>query len=62
MRPNGEGRVENIIEINVPNAISIILMAAIGALIIGAVKKLLSKGGLPTTGKGANTTLYGMAA
>jgi hypothetical protein len=53
---------ENIIEINVPNAISIVLMAAIGALIIGAVKKLLNKSGQATTGKGANTTLYGMAS
>lgn len=54
--------LENIIEINVPNAISIVLMAAIGALIIGAVKKLLNRSGQATTGKGANTTLYGMAA
>lgn len=53
---------EKIIAINVPNAISIILMAAMGALIIGAVRKLLKGGGLPTTGKGANSTLYGMAA
>ena len=52
---------ENIIDINIPNAISIVVMAALGALLFGAIKKLLAGGGFPSIGKGANTTLYGAA-
>lgn len=52
---------ENIIAINLPNAISIVIMAAVGALVFGAVKKLLTGGGLPLIQRGANTTLYNAA-
>jgi hypothetical protein len=53
---------ENIIDINVPNAISIVIMAALGAVIYGAIKKMLGgRQAAPTTQQqGANTTLYGM--
>jgi len=52
---------ENIIAINIPNAVSIVIMAAAGALLFGAIKKLLSGGGIPFVQRGANTTLYNAA-
>ena len=55
---------ENIIAIDIPNAVSIVIMAALGALVYAGIKKLLmgkwspgSTAGMP----GQNTTLYGMA-
>lgn len=53
---------DNIIAINIPNAISIVIMGAIGAIIVIAVKKMLAGGGFPAIGgKGANATMYGAA-
>lgn len=43
---------ENIIAVNVPNAISILIMAAIGGLIVSAIRKAAGNrsSGVATTG------------
>ena len=62
-RPRGSDVNENIIAINIPNAFSIVIMAALGAVLAVAIRKLLTKsGGVVTQSTGANTTLYNMAA
>jgi hypothetical protein len=48
-----DGVNENIIAINVPNAVSIVLMAVVGTLLIGAIYKVVRGRG---TSYATNTT------